>query len=89
MPMYGRINKKLEEKTFKHQNDKEAEYYRDIVVSQGNEIEILRNNVKELQGQLQGSYRRINELLYALEIERQRNEKDIINDSALHIEQWR
>lgn len=89
MPMYGRINKKMEEKTFKHQNDKEAEYYRGIVVSQGNEIEILRNNVKELQGQLQGSYRRINELLYTLEIERQRNEKDIINDSALHVEQWR
>ena len=75
MPMYGRINKKMEEKTFKHQNDKEAEYYRGIVVSQGNEIEILRNNVKELQGQLQGSYRRINELQELIEVERKSNEK--------------
>ena len=73
--MYGRINKKMEEKTFKHQNDKEAEYYRGIVVSQGNEIEILRNNVKELQGQLQGSYRRINELQELIEVERKSNEK--------------
>ena len=37
------------------QTDKEAEFYRDIVVSQGDHIEILKNNVKELQGQLQGA----------------------------------
>lgn len=71
MPMYGKINK-----TFKHQNDKEAEYYRDIVISQGNEIEILRNNVKELQGQLQQAYRRIAELREALDVEVQENKKD-------------
>ena len=45
------------------QTDKEAEYYRDMVINQGNEIEILRNNVKELQGILQKSYMRINELI--------------------------
>lgn len=70
MPMYGRINK-----TFKHQNDKEAEYYRDIVISQGNEIEILRNNVKELQGQLQNSYKRIDQLQELIEVEGKSNEK--------------
>lgn len=45
------------------QTDKEAEYYRDMVINQGNEIEILRNNVKELQGNLQKSYMRIDELI--------------------------
>lgn len=44
------------------QTDKEAEYYRNMVVAQGEEIEILRNNVKELQGNLQKSYKRIEEL---------------------------
>lgn len=44
------------------QTDKEAEYYRAMVVSQGEEIEILRNNVKELQANLQKSYMRIMEL---------------------------
>ncbi len=53
------------------QTDKEAEFYRDIVVSQGDHIEILKNNVKELQGQLQGAYRRIHELREALDVETQ------------------
>ena len=53
------------------QTDKEAEFYRDIVVSQGDHIEILKNNVKELQGQLQGAYRRIGELREALDVETQ------------------
>lgn len=44
------------------QTDKEAEYYRAMVVSQGEEIEILRNNVKELQANLQKSYMRVMEL---------------------------
>ena len=55
----------------RHQTDKEAEYYRSMVVAQGDEIEILRNNVKELQGQLQGAYRRISELREALDVETQ------------------
>ena len=53
------------------QTDKEAEFYRDIVISQGDHIEILKNNVKELQGQLQGAYRRISELREALDVETQ------------------
>jgi len=55
----------------RHQTDKEAEYYRSMVVAQGDEIEILRNNVKELQGQLQGAYRHIGELREALDVETQ------------------
>ena len=58
------------------QTDKEAEYYRDMVVKQGDTIEILKNNVKELQGQLQLAYRRINELKEALDVEVQENRKD-------------
>ena len=53
------------------QTDKEAEFYRNIVVSQGDHIEILKNNVKELQGRLQGAYRRIHELREALDVETQ------------------
>lgn len=64
MPMYGRIGK-----TAVDQTDKEAEYYRSMVVAQGDEIAILRNNVKELQGQLQQSYKRIAELREALDVE--------------------
>ena len=45
------------------QTDKEAEYYRNMVVDQANEIELLRNNVNELQGILQKSYIRIDELI--------------------------
>ena len=45
------------------QTDKEAEYYRNMVVDQANEIELLRNNVNELQGNLQKSYIRIDELI--------------------------
>lgn len=57
------------EKKVIDQTDKEAEYYRGMVVAQGDEIEILRNNVKELQEQLQKSYRRIAELREALDVE--------------------
>ena len=45
------------------QTDKEAEYYRNMVVAQADEIELLRNNVNELQGNLQKSYIRIDELI--------------------------
>ena len=60
------------------QTDKEAEMFRNIVVAQGDQIEILRNNVKDLQSQLQGAYRRIAELREALdtEVEENRNEKN-------------
>ena len=45
------------------QTDKEAEYYRNMVVAQADELEILRNNVRELQENLQKSYKRIDELI--------------------------
>lgn len=58
------------------QTDKEAEYYRDMVVKQGDTIELLKQNVHELQGQLQQAYRRIAELREALETEVEENRKD-------------
>tara|TARA_B100000085_G_scaffold264980_1_gene272355 strand:- start:578 stop:769 length:192 start_codon:yes stop_codon:yes gene_type:complete len=45
------------------QTDKEAEYYRAMVVSQGDTIELLKHNIRELQEQLQNSYKRIAELV--------------------------
>jgi len=45
------------------QTDKEAEYYRAMVVAQGEQIELLQTNVKELQGQLQDAYKRLGELI--------------------------
>ena len=80
MPMYGRVGKKAVDQT-----DKEAEFYRNIVIAQGDEIEILRNNVKELQGQLQGAYRRIGELREALDVEvkENKNEPEIIVDRTI------
>ena len=73
------------EKRVIDQTDKEAEFYRNIVVAQGDEIELLRNNVKELQGQLQRAYRRIGELREALdtEVEEKRNEPEIIIDRTI------
>ncbi len=59
----------LLEKDFKHQTDKEAEYYRDMVVANGDHIELLKHNVHELQGQLQAAYVRISQLNEALEVE--------------------
>jgi len=55
------------------QTDKEAEMFRNIVVAQGDHIEILKDNVKELQGQLQNAYRRIGELREALDTEIKEN----------------
>ena len=73
------------EKRVIDQTDKEAEFYRNIVVAQGDEIELLRNNVKELQGQLQGAYRRIGELREALdtEIKENKDEPEIIIDRTI------
>jgi len=45
------------------QTDKEAEYYRKMVIDQGAHINILENNVKELQENLQKSYMRIDSLI--------------------------
>ena len=51
-----------------------------MVVAQGDQIEILQNNVKELQGQLQNAYRRIGELREALNVEVKEN-KNAQDDS--------
>ena len=71
------------ENKVRHQTDKEAEYYRSMVVAQGDEIEILRGNVKELQGQLQGAYRRIAELREALDTETKERREDDIFDGGI------
>jgi len=67
------------------QTDKEAEYYRDMVVKQGDHIELLKQNVHELQGQLQQAYRRIAELREALDVEigEKQNEENLIVDYTL------
>jgi len=44
------------------QTDKEAEYYRAMVVSQGNTIELLKHNIREMQEQIYTLYKRIEEL---------------------------
>jgi hypothetical protein len=46
-----------------------------------NEIDILKRNVHELQGQLQNAYKRIDQLVELIEAERKSNEKtDLIVD---------
>lgn len=47
---------------FKHQTDKEAEYYRGMVVAQGNEIALLKHNIRDMQEQIQNLIIRIKEL---------------------------
>lgn len=42
------------------------------------EIDILKLNVRELQGQLQLANRRIGELNEIIDIERQKNEKSVL-----------
>ena len=44
------------------QTDKEAEYYRAMVVSQGDTIELLKHNIREMQEQIYTLYKRIEEL---------------------------
>ena len=44
------------------QTDKEAEYYRAMVVSQGDTIELLKHNIREMQEQIYTLYKRIDEL---------------------------
>lgn len=40
-----------------------------------NEIDILKMNVNELQGQLQNAYKKIDQLQELIEVERKSNEK--------------
>ncbi len=46
-------------------DEMEAEKNRKIIVAQANEIDILKNNIKELQEQLNVAHKRIKELTQA------------------------
>lgn len=48
-----------------------------------NEIDILKMNVHELQGQLQMAYRRIGELQEIIDVERQTNEEAKTSDPVI------
>lgn len=52
---------------FKDHQQSELELYRRELLNKDGHIEILENNVKELQGQLQHSYKRIEDLLTRIE----------------------
>ena len=49
--------------TYKDHTTSEAEMYRKQMVSTSEENTLLRENIQELQGQLQGAYKRIAELI--------------------------
>jgi len=57
------------------QTDKEAEYYRAMVVSQGDTIELLKHNIREMQEQIYTLYKRIDELNNG-NMERQTSDRD-------------
>lgn len=48
-----------------------------------NEIDILKMNVHELQGQLQNAYKRIDQLQEIIEVERQTNEEAKTSDPVI------
>ncbi len=55
------------------------------------EIELLRKNVKDLQGQLQNSYMRINKLTEELHIEKAKNDPSYSYSTATgwaNLERW-
>jgi hypothetical protein len=47
---------------FQDHQQSETELYRREIMNKDGHIELLENNVKELQGQLQDAYKRIDEL---------------------------
>ena len=49
--------------TYEDHTKSEAEMYRSQMLATQQENDILRKNVRELQGQLQSSYKRIAELI--------------------------
>jgi len=49
--------------TYEDHTKSEAEMYRSQMLATQKENDILRENVRELQGQLQASYKRIAELI--------------------------
>ena len=52
---------------FNNHEQSEVELYRREILNKEGHIEILENNVKDLQEQLQNSYKRIDELLSQIE----------------------
>jgi peptidoglycan hydrolase CwlO-like protein len=52
---------------FQDHQQSETELYRRELLNKEGHIEILENNIKELQGQLQESYKRIDQLNEELE----------------------
>ena len=64
------------ESKVRHQTDKEAELYRDIVINQADHIELLKRNIREMQGQIQHGYKRIDQLI---------KEKNILEEEVEHL----
>ena len=52
---------------FKDHQQSEIELFRREIMNRDGHIELLENNVKELQGQLQHAYKRIDDLLNQIE----------------------
>jgi len=52
---------------FQDHQQSETELFRREIMNRDGHIELLENNVKELQGQLQQAYKRIDELLTQIE----------------------
>ena len=60
---------------FEDHTQSEAEMYRKQMVSTSEENTLLRENIQELQGQLQGAYKRIAELIDG-NMERKTSDRD-------------
>ena len=61
-----------------------TEQYRKIIISQADNIEMLKDNVKDLQGQLQKSYIRVKELRQELD-NLERKLQDLLLESSKQI----
>lgn len=61
-----------------------TEQYRKIIIAQADNIEMLKDNVKDLQGQLQKSYIRVKELREELD-QLERKLQDLLLESSKQI----
>lgn len=61
-----------------------TEQYRKIIIAQADNIEMLKDNVKDLQGQLQKSYIRVKELREELD-HLERKLQDLLLESSKQI----
>tara|TARA_B100000900_G_C20386155_1_gene636604 strand:- start:506 stop:718 length:213 start_codon:yes stop_codon:yes gene_type:complete len=62
----------------------QTEQYRKIIIAQADNIELLKDNIKDLQGQLQKSYIRIKELREELD-SLERKLQDLLLESSREI----